>query len=129
MVLVYLRKSKNLISTFLGTSTRGRKNLIIEASTKTALRSDNWVMIPPYHTMAYHAAVDIELGVAPEYQLYDLSQDLSQQTNGIVASDYSQSRRLLLRKLRLKSQNHPRLMRSYHPVAPTKEATLGEIPL
>ena len=73
--------SEQLLSTFLGNSTKGRTDLIIEATTRTALRHKNWVMIPPYEGEAVIESVNIEIGNANTYQLYDLDKDKGQQSN------------------------------------------------
>ncbi len=73
--------SKNLLNAFMGKSDKGREELIIEASSKTALRKDNWVLIPPYPGPARNAEVNIELGNSEEYQLYNLKDDPGQQNN------------------------------------------------
>ena len=73
--------SADLLDTFMGKSDLGRKELILEATTRTALRSGDWVMIPPYNGPAKLKAVNIEIGNSNNYQLYDLSQDISQQIN------------------------------------------------
>ena len=73
--------SVDLLDTFMGNSNLGRKELILEATTRTALRSGDWVMIPPYKGPAKLKAVNIEIGNGNQYQLYDLSQDISQQVN------------------------------------------------
>jgi arylsulfatase A-like enzyme len=73
--------SVDLLDTFIGKSDLGRKELILEATTRTALRSGDWVMIPPYIGPAKLKAVNIEIGNSNNYQLYDLSQDISQQVN------------------------------------------------
>ena len=41
---------------------KGRDELIIEASTRTAYRKGDWVMIPPYKGSAVSKNVNIELG-------------------------------------------------------------------
>ncbi|WP_321996608.1 arylsulfatase [Draconibacterium orientale] len=73
--------SKELLSVLLGKSDKGRDELVLEASSRTALRKDNWLMIPPYKGPAVSSQVNIELGNSEEFQLYDLSRDLSQQQN------------------------------------------------
>ncbi|WP_372647342.1 arylsulfatase [Draconibacterium sp.] len=73
--------SKELLSVLLGKSDKGRDELVLEASSRTALRNDNWLMIPPYKGPAVSSQVNIELGNSEEFQLYDLSRDLSQQQN------------------------------------------------
>nr|WP_319512280.1 arylsulfatase [uncultured Draconibacterium sp.] len=73
--------SEELLDVFFGKSDEGRDELILEASTRTALRKDNWLMIPPYKGPAIAGQVNIELGNSGEFQLYDLSSDLEQQQN------------------------------------------------
>jgi arylsulfatase A-like enzyme len=71
--------SKELLQVFMGKSDQGRSELILEATGRTALRKGDWVLIPPYKGPAVAKNVNIELGNAPEYQLYNLSTDLEQQ--------------------------------------------------
>ena len=54
--------SQDLLEVFMGTSEKGREELIIEATTRTALRKGDWVLIPPYKGAAVNKLVDIELG-------------------------------------------------------------------
>ncbi|WP_346859410.1 arylsulfatase [uncultured Draconibacterium sp.] len=71
----------NLLDVLLGNSDRGRENLVLEASTRTAFRKKNWLMIPPYQGPAVITEVNIEIGNSPEYQLFDLDNDVGQQKN------------------------------------------------
>lgn len=73
--------SQDLIDAFMGESTEGRDQLVLEATTRTAFRKGNWIMIPPYKGPAENENVNIELGNSPKYQLYDLSVDIGQQHN------------------------------------------------
>ncbi len=73
--------SENMLGALLGNSDRGRSELILEASSRTALRQGNWVMIPPYDGPQTNKQVNIELGNSKAYQLYDLTTDISQQEN------------------------------------------------
>lgn len=73
--------SQNLLDVFLGKSNTGRDNLIIEATSRTALRQGDWVMIPPYKGNAVNKEVNIETGTAPVYQLYNLKSDIGQRNN------------------------------------------------
>ena len=77
--------SQNFLDTFLGKSEKGRTELILEANSKTALRKGDWLMIPPYAGPAINKKVNIELGNAPEYQLYNLKLDIGQQNNVATA--------------------------------------------
>lgn len=73
--------SQNLLATLLGDDTVGRDELIIEATSRTALRRGDWVMIPPYNGPEIAKQVNIELGNSREYQLYNLTDDIGQQHN------------------------------------------------
>ena len=72
---------ENLLPVLLGESEKGREALILEATTRTAMRKGDWVLIPPYDGPAVSVHVNIELGNAAEYQLYNLKDDPSQQKN------------------------------------------------
>jgi arylsulfatase A-like enzyme len=65
----------------MGTSDQGREELVIEATSRTALREGDWIMIPPYPGHPVNKQVNIELGNDKTYQLYNLKDDLGQQTN------------------------------------------------
>jgi len=73
--------SKNLLEVLLGKTTLGRNDLILEASQRTALRTDKWALIPPYFGPAVAKNVNIELGNDTVWQLYKLDSDLGQQLN------------------------------------------------
>jgi len=73
--------SQNLLDVLMGKSSKGRENLVIEANTKTAFRKGDWLMIPPYQGETVLKEVNIEVGVSPEYQLYNLKKDIGQTTN------------------------------------------------
>ena len=70
--------SQELLEVLMGKSDQGRSELILQATGRTALRKDDWVLIPPYQGPAVARNVNIELGNSPEYQLYNLSFDLGQ---------------------------------------------------
>jgi len=73
--------SKPMLDVLMGTAKQGRESLVLEATTRTALRMGEWAMIPPYKGPAVNKQVDIELGNNSSYQLYHLSQDKGQQNN------------------------------------------------
>ncbi|WP_372651363.1 arylsulfatase [Draconibacterium sp.] len=73
--------SEELLDILLGKSDEGREELVLEASSRTAFRKGNWLMIPPYKGPAVAAQVNIELGNSSEFQLYNLNDDIGQQTN------------------------------------------------
>ena len=54
--------SEELLDVFLGKSNEGRDHLILEATSRTALRKGDWAMIPPYKGPAKNEMVNIELG-------------------------------------------------------------------
>jgi arylsulfatase A-like enzyme len=78
--------SEELLDVFLGKDTRGREELILEATGRTALRKGDWVMIPPYDGPAMAEQVQIELGNSEEFQLYNLKQDPGEERN--LAADH-----------------------------------------
>ncbi|MCB4807877.1 arylsulfatase [Tamlana sp. 62-3] len=73
--------SKNILKAFTGKSNQGRDHLIIEAKSRTALRSGDWVMIPAYKGNPINSKVNIETGILPKYQLYNLKTDRAQKHN------------------------------------------------
>ena len=73
--------SKNLLDVFLGKSENGRENVVLEATTRTAYREGDWVMIPPYKGPKVAKQVNIEIGNSDEYLLYNLEADNNQQNN------------------------------------------------
>ncbi|MFP4088925.1 MAG: sulfatase-like hydrolase/transferase, partial [Cyclobacteriaceae bacterium] len=75
------RDSENLLDVFMGRSDQGREQLVLEATSRTAFRKGDWVMIPPYDEPAVNELVNIELGNDKDYQLYNLSEDIGQQNN------------------------------------------------
>lgn len=73
--------SQELLNVLLGKSTEGREELILEATSRTALRKGEWIFIPPYDGPAVNNQVNIELGNAKEFQLYNVSEDLGETRN------------------------------------------------
>jgi len=73
--------SEELLDVLMGKSENGREALVLEATSRTALRKGDWVMIPPYNGQAIQKEVNIELGNSPEFQLFNLKEDISQQKN------------------------------------------------
>ena len=70
-----------MLDVLMGKSKLGRDELILEATSRTALRKGNWVLIPPYEGPALSTDVNIELGNSDVYQLYNLEEDLGEQNN------------------------------------------------
>lgn len=73
--------SQPMMDVFLGKDENGRESLILEANTRTALRHEDWVMIPPYPGVAINTEVNIELGNLDDYGLYNIEKDVSQSNN------------------------------------------------
>jgi len=73
--------SQDFLDVLMGTSQQGREELVLEATSRTALRKGDWVMIPPYKGPAVNKSVNIELGNSPQYQLFNLKDDIGQQKN------------------------------------------------
>lgn len=73
--------SQNLLDVLMGKSQKGRDELILEATSRTALRKGDWIMIPPYPGPAVAKNVNIELGNSKQYQLYNLKDDIGEKQN------------------------------------------------
>lgn len=73
--------SQKMWNVLSGQSDQGRTSLIIEATTRTAYKQGDWVMIPPYGGPEVLEQVNIEIGNSSNYQLYNLKDDKSQQNN------------------------------------------------
>lgn len=73
--------SQELTDVLLGKKDDGRRELVLEATSRTALRKGNWALIPPYKGPAVAKEVNIETGNSDQYQLYDLQTDPGQQNN------------------------------------------------
>ena len=71
----------DLSNLILNNQGNGRKELILEATTRTAFRSGDWVMIPPYSGVSVNKNVNIELGNSAEYKLFNIKNDPSQKIN------------------------------------------------
>ncbi|GJM64288.1 sulfatase family protein [Persicobacter diffluens] len=76
-----VQDSQDLLNVFMGKSDQGRNTLVLEANTKTILRKDDWILIPPYQGAAVESKVNIELGNNTNYQLYNIKEDIGQQLN------------------------------------------------
>ncbi len=79
--------SQNALPVLLGKMEQGRDFVIEHAASGTlSLIKDHWKYIEPSNASAYSENTDIELGNAPQAQLYDLSADRAEQHN--VAGDH-----------------------------------------
>jgi arylsulfatase A-like enzyme len=70
-----------LLPVLLGEHQQGREELVIEATSRMALRRGEWLMIPPYPGPALLENVQIEVGNSKIFQLFNLKEDLMQQYN------------------------------------------------
>jgi len=75
------KDSENMLDLLLGKTNQGRENLIIEATSRTAFRQGDWVMIPPYKGQKVIISKGVETGNSGQFQLYNLSNDLHQDKN------------------------------------------------
>ncbi|MGQ1908998.1 sulfatase family protein [Marinifilum sp. RC60d5] len=73
--------SENMLGLLLGSDNKGREDLIIEATSRTAYRKGDWLMIPPYKGDKLLKEVNIEIGNSDDFQLYNLKEDMGQQNN------------------------------------------------
>jgi arylsulfatase A-like enzyme len=73
--------SQEMLDVLLGKSSKGREDLVLEATSRTAYRNGDWVMIPPYDAPPVAKQVNIELGNSTEYKLYNISEGINQQEN------------------------------------------------
>ena len=73
--------SQQLLDVLMGKSEKGREELVIEATSRTALHKGDWLFIPAYKGQAVNPKVNIEVGNSNEPLLYNLKDDIGQQNN------------------------------------------------
>lgn len=73
--------SENHMDLLLGKTSTGREDVVLEATSRTAYRHGDWVLIPPYPGPKMFLTKGIETGNGDEYQLYNLAEDVSQKNN------------------------------------------------
>tara|TARA_R110002126_G_scaffold72364_1_gene180919 strand:+ start:103915 stop:105462 length:1548 start_codon:yes stop_codon:yes gene_type:complete len=73
--------SQDLLNVFMGKSKNGRENLILEATSRTAFRQGDWVLIPSYKGAKVNKIKNIETGNSKAFQLYNLKEDIGQENN------------------------------------------------
>jgi arylsulfatase A-like enzyme len=73
--------SQDMMDVLMGKGEQGRDALVLEATSRTALRKGDWLMIPPYNGPSIDKSVNIELGNSRNFQLYNLNEDIGQQQN------------------------------------------------
>lgn len=100
--------SEEMLNVLLGKSKEGRSELILEATTRTALRKDDWVLIPPYDGPAVNEQVDIELGNLDSYGLYNLENDLGQ-LNNLAESHLEKLEEMISNFMRIRGESHEKI--------------------
>jgi arylsulfatase A-like enzyme len=73
--------SENHMGLLLGKTEVGRNDIILEATSRTAYRNADWVLIPPYPGPKMFMTKGIETGNGSKFQLYNLADDPSQENN------------------------------------------------
>jgi arylsulfatase A-like enzyme len=73
--------SEIMLDVLLGKTNKSRENLIIEATSRTAFRQGDWVMIPPYKGPKVIVNKGVETGNSGQFQLYNLKEDPHQDEN------------------------------------------------
>ena len=97
---------KNLLGSLLGESPDGREQLILEATSRTAMRQGDWLLIPPYPNLpALLANVQIEVGNNEDVQLYNLKEDVGQQRN-IAAEEPEKVEKMMALFLAVRGENY-----------------------
>ncbi len=72
--------TRNYLDVWLGKSKKGREEIILEAQGRLALRSGDWVYLPPYKGEERNITQN-ELGNLPQGGLFNLKKDPGQQLN------------------------------------------------
>jgi len=98
--------SKELTEVLLGKNEVGRNQLVLEATSRTALRSGNWLLIPPYKGLpSFMDKVKIETGSSDNFQLYNLKDDIHQTTN--LAQKYPEKVKQLFEEfIKIRGKNY-----------------------
>ena len=79
--------SESHLDVLLGKGDKGRESFVLEAQGRLALRSGDWIMMPPYSGPETNITGN-ELGNLGEYGLFNLAEDPAQQHN--LAADFPQ---------------------------------------
>ncbi|MFR9650982.1 MAG: sulfatase-like hydrolase/transferase [Rikenellaceae bacterium] len=72
--------SQEHLDVFMGKSTQGRDNLVVEANGMMAFRTPQYAMLPPYKGKPVNGTGN-EIGIVSDFALYDLIADLGQQND------------------------------------------------
>jgi arylsulfatase A-like enzyme len=100
--------SQELLDVFLGKSDKGRTDLVIEATSRTALRSGDWLMIPPYKGKDFEEKVRIQMGNSPEYKLYNLKNDIGQDNN-LAKSNPEKLKEMIDKFILIRGENYQKI--------------------
>lgn len=98
--------SFDMLASYLGDSSAGRAYLIAHAGTLSLIK-DGWKYIEPSNRAPYNALVNIELGNAPDPQLYNLAADPAEQIN-VAAKEPERTEELATLLQQIKDQNRSR---------------------
>ena len=98
--------SVNVLPALLGESKVGRDHLVEHANT-LALREGSWKYIEPKQGRRRSANTNIELGLDPQPQLYDLATDPGE-TKNLAKEDPEKTSALAARLARIRAQNGSR---------------------
>lgn len=98
--------SFNLLPALLGQSQEGRQELVEQAGA-LALRQGPWKFIPPRKGPRVNVNTNTEMGVDPAGQLYNLAEDLGEQTN-LVTEQPEKAKALAARLEALRQANRTR---------------------
>ncbi|WP_282135283.1 sulfatase family protein [Seonamhaeicola maritimus] len=102
--------SQELLDAFLGKSEKGREDLILEATSRTALRSGDWLYIPSYGGKPLNTQVNIEVGNSDVPLLYNLKNDLSQQ-NSVAESNPEKLKEMHNKFIALRGENYKKIQK------------------
>lgn len=72
--------SENHIDAFLGKDKKGREKQVFEAIGRLGYRRGSYVLMPPYKGELFNVT-GIEMGILPDYGLFDISKDVHQDNN------------------------------------------------
>ena len=95
--------SQNTLPVFLGQSSQGREELVIEGMFNYAFRQGDWVMIPPYPSYYKNDEGSSFTGMGNCYQLYNVKEDVGQQNN-LATKEPRRLRQMMMRFEALKRE-------------------------
>jgi arylsulfatase A-like enzyme len=99
--------SQNTLAVFLGKSSQGRNELVLEGMNNYAFRQGDWVMIPPSPPRGRSYERDNFAGLGFCYQLYNVKEDVGQQNN-LAEKEPQRLRRMMIAFEKLKRETGKR---------------------